>query len=79
MTVPLVLPESWGENSKITDDVTDMLFEAACLMEQTFVFHPRDLVKDASSTYGLDPNNAEAAINRACELLRADSEVYQAW
>lgn len=62
-----------GENSKITDDVTDMLFEAACFDGTNIRLSSKrlGLRTDASSKFekGLDPNNAEAAINRACELI----------
>jgi len=62
-----------GENSKITDDVTTVLFEAA-------TFHGANIRKsakriglrtDASGIFekGLDPKNAEDAINRACQLI----------
>lgn len=62
-----------GENSKITEDVTDMLFEAACFDGTNIRLSSKrlGLRTDASSKFekGLDPNNAEAAINRACELI----------
>ena len=62
-----------GENSMITDDVKTVLFEAA-------TFHGANIRKsakriglrtDASGKFekGLDPYNAEAAINRACQLI----------
>lgn len=62
-----------GENSKITDDVQTVLFEAA-------TFHGANIRKsskrvglrtDASGIFekGLDPRNAEYAINRACQLI----------
>ena len=62
-----------GENSKITDDVKTVLFEAA-------VFNGPNIRKsakrvglrtDASGKFekGLDERNAEAAINRACQLI----------
>ncbi len=62
-----------GENSKITDDVKTVLFEAA-------IFHGANIRKsakrlglrtEASGKFekGLDPYNAEAAINRACQLI----------
>ena len=62
-----------GENSMITDDVQDMLFEAACF-DGTNIRHSSKRVglrTDASGKFekGLDPNNAEAAINRACQLI----------
>ena len=63
-----------GENSKITDNVKTVLFEAA-------TFHGTNIRKsakrlglrtDASGKFekGLDPHNAEAAINRACQLIQ---------
>lgn len=62
-----------GENSKITDEVKTVVFEAA-------TFHGANIRKsakriglrtDASSIFekGLDPRNAEAAIMRACQLI----------
>ena len=62
-----------GENSKITDTVKTVVFESAC-------FHGPNIRKsakrlglrtDASGKFekGLDPYNAEAAINRACQLI----------
>ncbi|MBR2122561.1 MAG: phenylalanine--tRNA ligase subunit beta [Lachnospiraceae bacterium] len=62
-----------GENTKITDDVKTVLFEAAC-------FHGSNIRKsakriglrtEASSMFekGLDPVNALEAINRACQLM----------
>ncbi len=62
-----------GENSMITDDVKTMVFEAPALMARTSVFPAKriGLSTDASAKYekGLDPNNAEEAINRACQLI----------
>ncbi len=62
-----------GENSKITDDVKDMLFEAACFDGTNIRLSAKraGLRTDASGKFekGLDPNNAEAAINRACQLI----------
>ena len=62
-----------GENSKITDDVKDILFEAACFDGTNIRLSAKrlGLRTDASSKFekGLDPNNAEAAINRACALI----------
>ena len=63
-----------GANSMITDDVKTVLFEAA-------TFHGANIRKsakrvglrtDASGKFekGLDPRNAEAAINRACQLIQ---------
>ena len=62
-----------GENSKITDEVKTVLFEAA-------IFHGANIRKsakrlglrtEASGKFekGLDPYNAEAAIHRACQLI----------
>ena len=62
-----------GENSKITDDVKTMLFEAACFDGANIRISAKKagLRTDASGKFekGRDPYNAEAAINRACELI----------
>lgn len=62
-----------GENSMITDEVQDVLFEAACFDGTNIRLSSKrvGLRTDASSKFekGLDPNNAEAAINRACQLI----------
>ena len=62
-----------GENSMITDDVKTMLFEAACFDGTNIRKSSKKvgLRTDASGKFekGLDPNNAEAAINRACQLV----------
>ncbi|MFR8033090.1 MAG: phenylalanine--tRNA ligase subunit beta [Lachnospiraceae bacterium] len=62
-----------GENSKITDDVKTMVFEAACFDGTNIRLSAKKigLRTDASGKFekGLDPNNAEAAINRACQLI----------
>ena len=62
-----------GENSKITDDVKTMLFEAACFDGANIRISAKKagLRTDASGKFekGLDPYNAEAAINRACVLI----------
>lgn len=62
-----------GENSKITDDVKTMVFEAACFDGTNIRLSSKKvgLRTDASGKFekGLDPNNAEAAINRACQLV----------
>ena len=62
-----------GENSKITDQVKTVLFEAACFDGTNNRLSARrlGLRTDASGKFekGLDPNNAEAAVNRACELI----------
>ena len=62
-----------GENSKITDDVKTMVFEAACFDGTNVRLSAKKLGlrTEASGKFekGLDPNNAEAAINRACQLV----------
>jgi phenylalanyl-tRNA synthetase beta chain len=62
-----------GENSMITDDVKTMMFEAACFDGTNIRLSAKriGLRTDASAKFekGLDPNNAEAAINRACQLI----------
>ena len=62
-----------GENSKITDDVQTVLFEAATFNGANVRKSSKrvGLRTDASSIFekGLDPRNAEAAINRACQLI----------
>lgn len=62
-----------GENSKITDNVHTVLFEAACFDGTNIRLSAKRLGMrtDASGKFekGLDPNNAEAAINRACRLI----------
>jgi len=62
-----------GENSKITDDVKDMVFEAACFDGTNIRLSAKrlGLRTDASGKFekGLDPNNALEAINRACQLI----------
>ena len=62
-----------GENSKITDEVTDMLFEAACFDGTNIRLSAKKLGlrTEASGKFekGLDPNQAEQAINRACQLI----------
>ena len=62
-----------GENSKITDDVKDILFEAACFDGTNIRLSAKrlGLRTDASGKFekGLDPNNAMDAINRACQLI----------
>ncbi len=62
-----------GENSMITNDVQTMLFEAACFDGTNIRKSSKKvgLRTDASGKFekGLDPNNAEAAINRACQLV----------
>ncbi len=62
-----------GENSMITDQVKTVLFEAACFNGTNIRLSSKriGLRTDASGKFekGLDPNNAEAAINRACQLM----------
>lgn len=62
-----------GENSMITDDVKDVLFEAACFDGTNIRLSSKrvGLRTDASGKFekGLDPNNASAAIDRACQLI----------
>ncbi len=62
-----------GENSMITDDVKTVLFEAACFDGTNIRLSAKriGLRTDASGKFekGLDPNNAEAAIDRACQLI----------
>ena len=62
-----------GENSMITDDVKTMLFEAACFDGTNIRLSSKrvGLRTDASGKFekGLDPNNAQAAIDRACQLI----------
>ena len=62
-----------GENSMITDDVKTMLFEAACFDGTNIRKSSKrvGLRTDASGKFekGLDPNNAKAAIDRACQLI----------
>ena len=62
-----------GENSMITDNVKTMLFEAACFDGTNIRLSSKriGLRTDASAKFekGLDPNNAEEAINRACQLI----------
>lgn len=62
-----------GENSMITDDVNTVLFEAATFNGPNIRKSAKriGLRTDASGVFekGLDPVNAEAAINRACHLI----------
>jgi phenylalanyl-tRNA synthetase beta chain len=62
-----------GQNSKITDDVRTMVFEAATFDGTNIRLSARKVGDrtDASAYFekGLDPNLAEAAINRACALI----------
>lgn len=62
-----------GENSKITESVKTVLFEAAAFDGTNIRLSAKKLGlrTDASAKFekGLDPNNAEVAINRACQLI----------
>ncbi len=62
-----------GENSKITDDVKSMLFEAACFDGTNIRLSGKKLGMrtDAQAKFekGLDPNTAMEAMNRACQLI----------
>lgn len=62
-----------GENSKITDDVKTMVFECAAFDGTNIRLSAKKvgLRTDASGKYekGLDPNTAEEAVNRACQLI----------
>lgn len=62
-----------GENSMITDHVDTILFEAACFDGTNIRRSGKKLGMrtDAQSKFekGLDPNNASAAIDRACQLI----------
>ena len=62
-----------GENSMITDEVKTVLFEAACFDGTSIRLSSKKigLRTDASGKFekGLDPNNAQAAIDRACQLM----------
>ena len=62
-----------GENSMITDRVQTVLFEAACFNGTNIRLSSKKigLRTDASGKFekGLDPNNAQAAIDRACQLM----------
>ena len=62
-----------GENSMITDEVKTVLFEAACFDGTNIRLTSKRLGHrtDASGKFekGLDPNNAQTAIDRACQLM----------
>lgn len=62
-----------GENSKITDNVSTLLFEAACFDGTNIRLSGKKLgmrtEAQAKFEKGLDPNTAMAAINRACQLI----------
>lgn len=63
-----------GENSKITDQVKTVLFEAATFNGPNIRKSAKrlGLRTDASGKFekGLDPHNARAAIDRACQLIQ---------
>ncbi len=62
-----------GENSKITEQATTLLFEAACFDGTNIRLSGKKLGlrTDAAAKFekGLDPNTALEAINRACQLI----------
>lgn len=62
-----------GENSKITDQVSTVLFEAATFNGANIRRSAKrlGLRTDASAKFekGLDPRNAKEAIDRACQLI----------
>lgn len=62
-----------GENSKITDDVKTMVFEAACFDGTNIRLSGKKLGlrTEAAAKFekGLDPNTAKEAIDRACQLI----------
>ncbi len=62
-----------GENSMVTDDIKTLLFEAACFDGTNIRLSSKriGLRTDASGKFekGLDPENAMAAMNRACQLI----------
>ena len=62
-----------GENSMVTENMTTLLFEAACFDGTNIRLSERrlGLRTDAAGKFekGLDPNLAEEAINRACQLI----------
>ena len=62
-----------GENSKITDDVKTMLFEAACFDGTNIRLSAKKIGMrtEASGKFekGLDPNLASEAIDRVCQLI----------
>ncbi|MCH5255382.1 MAG: phenylalanine--tRNA ligase subunit beta [Lachnospiraceae bacterium] len=63
-----------GENSKITENVKTVLFEAATFNGANIRKSAKrlGLRTDASGIFekGLDPRNAQAAIDRACQLMQ---------
>ena len=62
-----------GENSMVTDEISTLLFEAACFDGTNIRLSSRrlNLATDAAFkfTKGLDPNLAIEAMNRACQLI----------
>lgn len=62
-----------GENSMITEQVDTVLFESACFNGTNIRLSSKKvgLRTDASGKFekGLDPNNAQLAIDRACQLI----------
>ena len=62
-----------GENSKITDNISTLLLEAACFDGTNIRLSSKKvgLRTEASGKFekGLDPNNAKEAIDRACQLI----------
>ena len=62
-----------GENSMVTDSMDTLLFEAACFDGTSIRQSERrlGLRTDSAGKFekGLDPNLAEEAINRACQLV----------
>ncbi|MBO4863164.1 MAG: phenylalanine--tRNA ligase subunit beta [Eubacterium sp.] len=62
-----------GENSMVTDSMDTLLFEAACFDGTSIRLSERrlGLRTDSAGKFekGLDPNLAEEAINRACQLV----------
>ena len=68
------MPALWAVRTvKITDDVKTVLFEAAAFNGSNIRKSAKrvGLRTDASGIFekGLDPRNAEDAINRACQLI----------
>jgi phenylalanyl-tRNA synthetase beta chain len=63
-----------GENSMVTDEIKDLLFEAACFDGTNIRLSSKriGLRTDASAKFekGLDPNLAKEAIDRACQLIQ---------
>jgi phenylalanyl-tRNA synthetase beta chain len=62
-----------GENSMVTDEIKTLLFEAATFDGTNIRLSSKrlGLSTDASAKFvkGLDPNNAMAAMDRACQLI----------